>query len=165
MKKILLSTLILLLAQPAAAERIISGVTGKLEAANIQVKEGANAIFRFNLSRSFDFDVRYAYHTEDITAKAGKDYREKQGYVVFPAGKQYAEIRVETLKDNIIDNDHSQLVLSDTETHGYGKVWGRYVWTGWWRIDGLPRTKAVRAKIRNVMSEGTSRQAPDQAKY
>jgi len=146
------------LAQPAAAHRMVSGVTAQLVAEDIKVREGEYAIFRFRLSRSFDFDIRYAYRTQDFTARAGKDYEAKQGHVVFPAGKWFAEIRVKTLKDDIIDNDRFKLVLSDMQTHGYGMVWGRYVWTDWWRVEGLPETKTVHARIRNVLGGNARRE-------
>ena len=140
------------LAQPAVADEtvVIPGVTAQMEAADIWIKEGEYAIFDIGLSRSFDFDIRYAYRTQDFTAKAGKDYQAKQGHVVFPAGRRLAEVRVKTLKDNVADNDGFKLVLSDMQTHGYGMVWGSYVWTGRWRVSGLPETKTVRAWIENV---------------
>ncbi len=153
---------VLMLAQPAAAmeTRPVKGVTAALKASNIQVREGEDAIFTFVLSRSFDFSLRYAYRTQDGSAKAGKDYQARQGHVVFPAGKRVAQVRVKTLKDNIVDNDHFKLVLSDAETHGYGKVWGGYVWTGRWVVNGLPETKTVRAGIRNTWGAGQGRQRP-----
>jgi len=139
------------LTQPAIANRPVSGVTADLQAADIMVREGEQAIFRFWLSSRLDFDVRYAYRTQDLTAKAGEDYEAKHGYVVFPAGKPFAEVQVKTLKDDDIDNEHFELVLSDVQTHGYGKVWGQYIWTSWWRVEGLPDTKTVSARIRNVL--------------
>ena len=74
------------LAQPATAQVMIPDVTAQLEAADIEVVEGDDAIFKLSLSRSFDFDIRYAYQTQDATAKAGKDYEAQKGYVVFAAG-------------------------------------------------------------------------------
>jgi len=139
------------LTQPAIANRPVSGVTADLQAADIMVREGEQAIFRFWLSRRLDFDVRYAYRTQDLTAKAGKDYEAKYGHVVFPAGKPFAEVQVKTFKDDVLDNKHFELVLSDVETKGYGKVWGQHVWTSWWRVEGLPDTKTVSARIRNVL--------------
>ena len=140
------------LTQPAAAmeTRPVAGVTAELAAPNIRVREGEDAVFTFGLSRSFDFNLRYAYRTQDGRAKAGKDYQAKQGYVVFPAGKRHAEVRVKTLEDDIIDNEGFKLVLSDAQTHGYGKVWGQYIWTGRWVVEGLPETKTVRAWVRNT---------------
>ena len=138
------------LAQPATAQVMIPDVTAQLEAADIEVVEGDDAIFKLSLSRSFDFEIRYAYQTQDATAKAGKDYEAQKGYVVFAAGRQYAEVRVKTYRDNIVDGtENFKLVLSDMETHGYGMVWFQYVWTERWRIQGLPDTKAVQAWIRN----------------
>ena len=145
------------LAQPAAAHRMVSGVTAQLEAADIKVKEGEYAIFTFSMSRSFDFNVRYAFRTENGTARVGKDYEAKQGHVVFPAGKRFAEIRVKTHKDDITDKNGFKLVLSDMQTHGYGMVWGQYVWTDWWRVEGLPETKTVQAWIENVLSDNLGR--------
>ncbi len=147
--KLMALLLLVVLAQPAVAERIIPGVTAQLQAPDIKVMEGDYAVFRLALSRSFDFDLRYAYRTRDGTAKAGQDYEARQGHVVFSAGKHYAEISVKTHNDGIVDNEHFELVLSDMETHGHGMVWGQYVWTGWWRVEGLPDTKTVRAEIRN----------------
>ncbi len=146
----LAALMLAVLAPSASAQRMVSGVTAQLDAADIEVREGEHAIFRFKLSRPLDFKVRYAYRTEDSTAKAGKDYKAKQGYVVFPAGQPIAQVRIKTLNDDIIDNDHFKLVLSDMETYGYGKVWGRYVWTDWWRVEGLPDTKIVNARIQNA---------------
>ena len=147
----------LVLVPPAAAERMIPGVTAQLMTADIHVDEGEDAVFTFRLSRSFDFSIRYAYRTQDVTARAGKDYAAQQGHVVFPAGRQTAEVRVPTFTDNHIDNEVFQLELSDTETHGHGMVWGQYVWTDWWRIDGLPQTKTVRARIHNSMPADAGR--------
>ncbi|MCY3994836.1 MAG: hypothetical protein OXF07_01715 [Rhodobacter sp.] len=152
----ILAALALGLAQPAAAEVPIPGVTAQLEAADITVREGEDAVFELSLSRSFDFAVRYAYRTKDGTARAGRDYEAKQGHVVFPAGRRVAEIRVRTHMDNIVDNEHFELALSDVETHGYGMVWFQYVWTDRWRVEGLPDTKTVRAWIRNVVPSGTN---------
>ncbi len=150
------------LAQPVAAmeTRPVEGVTAELKASNIRVREGEEAVFTFVLSRPFDFSLRYAYRTQDGSAKAGKDYQARQGYVVFPAGKRLAQVRVRTLKDDIIDNDHFRLVLSGAETHGYGMVWGQYVWTGRWVVSGLPETRTVRASIRNVWGASQGRRAP-----
>ena len=144
--------LVLILIQPVTAmeTRPVEGVTAEMTSPNIQVREGEDAIFTFILSRPFDFNLRYTYRTQDGSAKAGTDYKAQQGYVVFPAGKRLAEVRITTLTDDIIDNDHFKLVLSDPQTHGYGKVWGQYVWTGRWVVNGLPETKAVRARIRNA---------------
>ena len=148
----------LVLVPPAAAERMIPGVTAQLMTADIHVDEGEDAVFTFRLSRSFDFSIRYAYRTQDVTARAGKDYVAKSGHVVFRPGRRFAEIRVRTLTDNHIDNnDYFQLDLSDTETHGHGMVWGQYVWTDWWRIDGLPQTKTVRARIHNSVPADAGR--------
>ncbi|MCY4221992.1 MAG: hypothetical protein OXC65_00325 [Thiotrichales bacterium] len=141
------------LAQPAAATetRPVSGVTAQLFAEDIQVREGEYAIFEFALSRSLDFDLRYAYRTQDGFAKAGENYQATQGHVVFPAGKRFAQVRVKTHKGRSGLRDF-KLVLSDAQTHGYGMVWGQYVWTGRWVVSGLPETKTVRAWIRNVVS-------------
>ncbi len=165
MKKIVLSTLILLLSLPVAAEKIIPDVTVHLEVENIQVREGEDAVFNLRLSRPLDFDIRYAYRTEDNTAKAGKDYVAENGLFVIPAGKRLMELSIKTLKDDVIDKNRFKLVLSDMETKGYGKVWGAYAWTDWWRIESLPRTKTVYARIRNVLSEGIRRQSPGGNKF
>ncbi len=149
------------LATPVEAmeTRPVLGVTAQLKAPNIRVSEGEDAIFEFVLSRTLDFDLRYAYRTQDGTAKAGTDYQAKQGYVVFPAGKRFAQVRVKTFKDNVIDNEHFKLVLSDAQTYGYGKTWGQYVWTGRWVVNGLPEAKTVRAQIRNVWGVGQGRRS------
>ncbi len=64
---------LLLAAQPAAANRMVSGVTAQLHVADVQVREGENATFILELSRTLDFDIRYAYRTQDATAKSGQD--------------------------------------------------------------------------------------------
>ncbi len=150
---------LMLAAQPAAANRMVSGVTAQLHVADVQVREGERAIFQLKLSRPLDFAVRYAYRTEDGSARAGQDYEARQGHVVIPAGKSYAEIRVRTLKDDIIDKNQFRLLLSDVETLGYGMVWGRYVWTDWWRVEGLPLTKTVTAEIANALDGARQRHA------
>ncbi len=152
--------LALSLVPPAAAHRMVSGVTAQLETANVKVREGEYAIFNLALSRSFDFNIRYTYRTQDGTAQAGADYTATTGYVEFPAGQRWAQVRVKTHSDAVIDNEHFQLVLSDMQTHGYGKVWGAYIWTDWWRIEGLPVTKTLRARIRNVAPVGNWKGLP-----
>jgi len=146
-----LATLMLAaLAQPALADRIIPGVTAQLHVADVQVREGERAVFILELSRPLDFDIRYAYRTQDLTARAGKDYVAENAFFVIPAGTRAMPLDIRTLKDNVIDNDSFQLVLSDYKTYGYGKVWGQYRWTDWWSVEGLPLTLTATARIKNV---------------
>ncbi len=152
--------LALALAAPTTAQRWVEGATAELTATNITVREGQEAVFTLTLSRPFDFRIRYAVRTEDGTARAGADYTATTGFVEFPAGQRWAEVRVPTHRDAVLDNEHFKLVLSDPETHGYGRVWGAYVWTDWWRIEGLPTTKTLRARIRNVAPAGTFKRGP-----
>ncbi len=152
------------LAQPAAANRMVSGVTAQLHVADVQVREGEDATFLLILSRPLDFDIRYAYRTQDLTAKAGKDYVAENGFVEIPAGKRLMELPIRTLKDNVIDRNRFRLVLSDPHTRGYGRVWGAYVWTDWWRVEGLPLTKTVNARIANALDGASQRHGPGNSK-
>ncbi len=122
-----------------------------LKVADIQVREGEKAEFVLMLSEPLNFDIRYAYHTRDLTAKAGKDYVAESGYFKIPAGRRIMVLDIKTLKDNIIDRDSFELVLSDFKTRGYGKVWGRYIWTGYWSTEGLAGEITAKAHIINVL--------------
>ncbi len=153
------------LTQPAMANRTVEGVTAKLHVADVQVREGEDAKFVFTLSRALDFDIRYAYKTQDGTAKAGNDYVAENGLFVIPAGTRIIPLTIKTLKDNVIDKNNFTLVLSDPQTKGYGKVWGAYVWTDWWRVDGLPMQLTVNASIANVLSDAGRRYEPRSKKY
>jgi len=145
------------LAQPAAAYSVVSGVTAQLKVADVQVREGEDAVFTLVLSRPLDFDIRYAYRTQDLTARAGKDYVAENGFFVIPAGKRLMELSIGTLRDNVIDKNSFRLVLSDPHTKGYGKVWGAYVWTDWWRVEGLPLRTTAQARIKNVLDNARRR--------
>ncbi len=147
-------------ATPTTDFRWVKDVTAQMTVANITVQEGEDAVFTLILSRPLDFDIRYAYRTEDGTAKAGKDYVAENGLFVIPAGKRFMELPIKTLSDNVIDKNSFKLVLSDPQTYGYGTVWGAYVWTDRWKIEGMPDTKTVRARIRNVAPAGTFKRTP-----
>ncbi len=154
-----------MLTQPVIAYRMVEDVTAQLEIPAVQVREGEDAVFKLILSRPLDFKIRFAYRTEDLTAKAGKDYVAEQGLFVIPAGTRYMELPVKTLTDQVIDKNKFKLVLSDMETHGYGTVWGSYVWTDRWRIEGIPETITATARIKNVLNEARRRQEPGHNKY
>ncbi|MCY4287293.1 MAG: hypothetical protein OXC63_01720 [Aestuariivita sp.] len=143
----------LLLVQPAVADKrtiyssIVPGGPAQLSVVNVTVLEGKDAVFKISISRAFDFPIRYAYRTEDGTARADSDYEANSGHVVFPAGGRFAEIRVKTLKDSVNDGTEDfKLVLSEPETEWGHQGW----WTDYWYIEGLPDTKTVRAWIRNL---------------
>ena len=155
---------LMLVAQPAAANRMVSGVTAQLHVADVQVREGEDATFTLILSRPLDFDVLYRYQTRDLTAKAGKDYVAENGDIVIPAGTRFMPLAIRTLKDDVIDENSFQLVLSNPKTRGYGAVWGAYVWTDWWRVEGLPLTKTVTAEIANTLDGARQRQEPARTK-
>ncbi len=150
---------------PAAAYRMVEGVTAELRVADVKVREGEDAKFVLILSRPLDFDILWRYETRDGTARAGKDYVAKNGDIVIPAGTRFMPLPIRTLKDNVIDRNSFQLVLSNPQTKGYGKVWGAYVWTDWWRVEGLPLTKTVTATIANALDGPPSRSAPEDSKY
>ncbi len=38
-------------------------------------------------------------------------------------------------------------------------VWGAYVWTDWWHVEGLPLTMTVNAEIANALD--TNQQIPE----
>jgi len=158
----LAALMLAMLVQPAAAHGVVSGVTAQLHVADVRVREGEDAIFLLVLSRPLDFDIRYAYRTQDLTAKAGKDYVAENGLFMIPAGKRSMPLSIKTLRDNVIDNDSFELVLSDPHTRGYGRVGlsGAFVWTDWWRVEGLPLTKTAKARIRNVLGDNARRRAP-----
>ncbi len=157
--------LALALVQPAVANRLVSGVTAQLHVADVQIREGKDAVFVLMLSRPLDFDIRYAYRTEDLSAKAGKDYVAENGFIVIPAGTRVMPLSIKTLKDNVIDKNRFKLVLSDFETHGYGKVWGQYIWTDWWHVEGLPLTVTANARIANSLDDARQRSRTGDSKY
>ncbi len=161
-----LATLMLAaLAQPAAANRMVEGVTAELRVADVQCKEGEDAPFVLILSRPLPFDIFYRYRTEDLSAKAGKDYVAENGDIVIPAGTQYMPLGIKTLKDDVIDRNRFMLVLSDPHTKGYGMVWGEYVWTDWWRVEGLPLSLTATADIANALDGSMQRNNPQHNKY
>ena len=153
------------LAQTAAANKMVEGVTATLRVADVQVREGEDARFILNLSRPLDFDIRYAYRTQDLTARAGKDYVAENGLFVIPAGKRIMQLSIKTLKDGVIDKNSFQLVLSDFHTKGYGRVWGAYRWTDYWHVEGLPLTLTANAKIANALDGSQARREPTDEKY
>ncbi len=155
---------VLTLMQPALAFRMVEGVSVELKVADVQVREGEKANFVLILSQPLDFDIRYAYRTRDLTAKAGKDYVAESGLFVIPAGTRLMPLEIRTLKDDVIDKNSFELVLSDFETYGYGKVWGQYAWTDWWRVEGLALEMTAKAHIANALDGAGSRSEPGSSK-
>ncbi len=153
------------LAMPAAANKMVEGVTANLRVADVQVREGERAVFILTLSQPLDFDIRYAYRTQDGTAKAGKDYVAENGLFVIPRGARYMPLDIRTLKDDVADKNSFKLVLSDPHTKGYGTVWGAYVWTDWWRFEGLPLEVTVNAQIANALDDTRRRHEAEDKKY
>jgi len=122
-----------------------------LETSNVVIREGEVAVFNIFLPKKYGYRVRYSFTTRDATAKAGSDYEAKQGHVVWPVGRRHAEVRIKTLKDSVVDNDHFELVLSDPEMER--SVWGaplRWIPSD---IRDIPERKTVRARIRNVWAQ------------
>jgi len=145
----------------AVADQFIPDLNVSLSVDDVRVKEGDVATFKFFISRPLDFDIGYDFRTQDVTAKAGEDYVGKTYSMTFDAGETYTEVQIETLNDEVIDNDHFELVLFNFETKGYRKVcggdacpqwwpWASYGWTGHYKIAGLPDRKVVRADIQNT---------------
>ncbi len=151
-------------AQLSADYRMVEGVAAELKVADVQVREGEKANFVLILSQPLDFDIRYAYRTRDLTAKAGKDYVAESGLFVIPAGTRLMPLEIRTLKDDVIDKNSFELVLSDFETYGYGKVWGQYAWTDWWRVEGLALEMTAKAHIANALDGAGSRSEPGSSK-
>jgi len=136
---------------------MVEGVTAELKVADVQVQEGENATFVLKLSPPLDFDILYRYNTRDITARSGKDYVAENGDIVIPAGTRWMPLEISTLKDDVMDKNSFELVLSNPKTKGYGKVWGAYVWTDYWQVEGLPLEIRARAQIANVLDEDSRR--------
>ncbi len=155
----------LLTSGPAAAYRMVEGVTAELKVPDVQVREGEDALFVLYLSRPLDFDVLYRYQTRDLTAEAGKDYVAENGDIVIPAGTRFMPLPIRTLKDDVIDKNSFQLMLSNPKTKGYGTVWGAYVWTDWWRIEGMPQELTVTAIIANALDGSRPRSEAKDNKY
>ena len=150
--------LLLALAHPAAAQVVIPDVSASLDVKEASAREGEDVVFTLSLSRLLDFKVRYAYHTQDLNARAGADYEAAEGYVVFEAGSRVAQVRIRTHIDSISDGtENFNLVLSDPETHGYGMVWFQYIWTDRWIVSGLPAKATVQGWIRNTHTGPTKR--------
>ncbi len=160
LKYLIAITLIALTALPAAADRLVKGVTVNLHVPDVRTREGDDADFVLYLSQTLDFDIAYRYETRDGTAKAGKDYVAENGDIVIPAGTRFMPLPIKTLKDNVIDKNSFQLVLSNPQTKGYGKVWGAYVWTDWWRVDGLPLELTANGEIVNSLASAQQRSQP-----
>ena len=121
------------LASPAAA--------GTFQAPDVEVKEGETAVFAITLPSTQSSTIRYAYQTENASAKAGEDYEAKQGQVVFPAGVTRAQVEVRTYKNDDTNDEHFNLVLIRQQAS-----------VGWWYSvpapsTGLPSFKTVRATI------------------
>ena len=134
----------LMLATPPAAAQ-------SLMAPDITVKESETAVFTITLPIPWSVASRFAYRTEDGSARAGTDYDAKSGHVVFAKGTRRAQVRIETHRDGDANDEHFNLVLSNFQVQ-VPYFWGQY-WTSNPQMlsstGGLvsPRTKTVRATI------------------
>ena len=131
------------LAQPATAWEI--------RAPDITVKESETAVFTITLPIPRTTPSRFAYRTENGSAKAGVDYEAKSGHVVFPKGKRRAQVRIETHQDGDANDEHFNLVLSNFQVQ-VPYFWGHYWTSNPQMLSGTggpvePRTKTVRATI------------------
>ena len=134
-------TLIGGLAQSAAASSV-------LQASDITVREGSEANFTIALlpSATVNFDFRYAYQTEDGTAKDPEDYVGASGHVVFLAGVRSVTVNVSTKRDYVDEPEETfSLRLYNMETRGLAR--GSSEWTSDFAISSLPSEKTVYATI------------------
>ena len=134
------------LVQPAAA--------GEFQAPDINVDEGEVAKFKVTLPETYDFDVRFRYKTEDGSAREGKHYDAKNGYLVFQSGTQSKTVEVQTrVSQDRVTRDF-KLALSDKQ------MWWapENTWRASWAViyvPNVPGTKTIRATIRDTIGGAT----------
>ena len=135
------------LAQEAAASSV-------LQAPDITVLEGSEAGFKITLSPSVtvNFDFRYAYRTEDGSARDGEDYVGASGGVVFPMGVRTVTVYVSTKQDHVNEvEENFSLRLYNLETRGLAR--GSSEWTSDFAVSSLPSEKTVYATIQEATYE------------
>jgi len=69
------------------------------------VTEGSDADFLVTLSRPPASAVQVQYATQDGTAVSGVNYAGESGYILIPAGATYGWISVQTLNDQVYEQD------------------------------------------------------------
>jgi len=132
------------LVQPAAA--------AQLYAPDIEVDEGEVAVFKITLPQAYTFALRFRYQTKDGSAKKGRHYEAKQGYLVFHAGTQSLEVNVQTRVSQDATTRDFKLALSERQMR-----WGNG-WSGAWAViyaPGVPESKTIRAEIRDTVVGAT----------
>jgi len=131
------------LVRPAAAQ---------FQAPDVAVNEGEVALFTITLPRTYDFAVRFAYQTQDGSARKGRHYVAKQGHLVFPAGTRSGQVEVRTrARPDGVTRDF-KLVLSDRQMR-----WGDS-WSAAWAViyvADVPGSRTVRAEIRDTFRGAT----------
>ena len=136
------------LAQSAAAQ---------FQAPDIAVDEGEVAVFKVTLPRTYEFAVRFAYETQDGSARKGRHYVAKQGRLVFPAGTRSGQVAVRTRANpDGVTRDFS-LALTERQifasgSHGWGG-WSE-AWAGIYARD-VPGSWTIRAEIRDTYRGAT----------
>ena len=136
------------LAQPAAAQ---------FQAPDIAVNEGEVAVFKVTLPRTYEFAVRFAYRTQDGSARKGRHYVAQQGHLVFPAGTRSGQVQVRTRANPDGVTRDFRLVLSDRQIFASGS----HGWGGWsaaWATiyaRDVPDSRTIRAEIRDTFRGAT----------
>ncbi len=137
-----------------AALMLVAQVTvaAEFSAPDIEVDEGEVAAFKITLPQTYDFDVRFPYETQDGSAQAGRHYDAKQGYLMFNAGTQSAEVKVQTrVNPDAVTRDF-KLALTKKQMR-----WGND-WSAAWAViylPGVPSSKTIRAEIRDTFVGAT----------
>ena len=118
-----------------------------LEKTSPNVPEGTVATFEITLPHVYEFDIRYAYKTEDGSAKASaRDYDPKSGHVVFPSGTTTRKVGVYIIHDRDRNRgEHFYLKLYNLETRGFAR--GVDGWSSGVPVKTLPSEKRARARI------------------
>ena len=118
-----------------------------LEITSPSVPEGTVATFEITLPHVYEFDIRYAFKTEDGTAKAGaRDYDPKSGHVVFPSGTTTRKVGVYVIHDRDRNTGEDfYLKLYNLETRGLAR--GVDGWSSSVPVKTLPAEKRAKARI------------------
>jgi uncharacterized repeat protein (TIGR01451 family) len=88
--------------------------TAELTVTDAEVVEGDPSgllVFSVELSEPIDREVRVDFATEDGTAAAGEDYRQRGGTLVFAPGESTRSVEVEVIDDLLAEGDEELFVV------------------------------------------------------
>ncbi|MDA8018227.1 MAG: choice-of-anchor A family protein [Thermoanaerobaculia bacterium] len=116
------------LASPSAGVSILDDDLAEISVADAELLEGAEgelpvAGVSVELSTAADREIQVRWTTAEDSAEAGVDYEPAEGTVAFEAGETAAELDIQVIGDDLLEDDEALRVeLSDPvgSTIGYG---------------------------------------------